>query len=132
MDQSDISGQRRFLMLMLLSRREQFYNMDDRQKRLFLLIIWYLKRQNQRNVMIRRQRRWWVRPINQHRNNQGDGENLINEMRLQDVESHFKYCRMTIDTFDELLAIVGPTIQRMQTNFREPISPRTRLYLTLR
>ncbi|XP_025159346.1 uncharacterized protein LOC105184298 [Harpegnathos saltator] len=39
---------------------------------------------------------------------------------------------MTVDVFDELLSIVGPTIKRMHTNFRELICSRTRLYLTLR
>lgn len=129
-----ISKQKRFLTLMFLYAQKEHFNMDYRQKCFFLLIIWYLKRQiRQRefNLMVRR-RRWWVRPINQRRNDQGDSEHLIQEMRLLDVDSHFKYCRMTIDVFDELLKIVGPAIQKMRTNFREPICLRTRLYLTLR
>ncbi|XP_011881490.1 PREDICTED: putative nuclease HARBI1 [Vollenhovia emeryi] len=53
-------------------------------------------------------------------------------MRFLDVDVHVNYCRMSIQGFDYLLSLVGPLIQKMTTNFREPISSRTRLYLTLR
>jgi len=137
MEAINCSRRRRFLMLIsLYAQREQF--MDNDQRRLILLTNWYLKRLERRMTNFnqmkheRRRRRWWVRPINQRRNEQGDGEHLINEMRFLDMESHLKYCRMTVEVFDELLRLVGPTIQKMQTTFREPICPRTRLYLTLR
>lgn len=44
-----------------------------------------------------------VHPINQHRNDQGDGEHLVNEMRFLDEDSHFKYCRMTVNVTNCLL-----------------------------
>lgn len=119
-------------MLTSLYVQREHFGTDYNQKRLISLLDWYLKYQTQKQENSNKKRRWWVRPINQRRNDQGDGEHLINEMRFLDVESHFKYCRMTVDVFDELLNIVGPAIQKMQTNFREPICPRTRLYLTLR
>lgn len=89
--------------------------MDYDRRRLILLTDWYLKRQERRqknliNQIVHQRRRWWVHPINQRRNDRGDGKYLINEIRFLDVESHFKYCRMTVDVFDELLRLVGPAI----------------------
>jgi hypothetical protein len=47
-------------------------------------------------------------------------------------QKEFKnFTRMSTRTFDDLLAKVGPKICRQDTTFRECISPRTRLLLTL-
>ena len=75
-------------------------------------------------------RRWWVRPINERRKEQGDYENLVQEMRLNDVEMFFNYTRLTVEQFDCLLKLVGPSLQKI--SFREPITPGARLTLTLR
>ncbi|KAJ3639147.1 hypothetical protein Zmor_004018 [Zophobas morio] len=77
-----------------------------------------------------KRRRWWVRPINERRKEQGDYENLVQEMRLNDVEMFFNYTRLTVEQFDCLLKLVGPSLQK--TSFREPITPGVRLTLTLR
>lgn len=53
-------------------------------------------------------------------------------MRLYDTEVHFQYTRLTIEGFDNLLRIVGPKIEKKSTHYRDPISERSRLYLTLR
>ncbi|XP_011883603.1 PREDICTED: putative nuclease HARBI1 [Vollenhovia emeryi] len=53
-------------------------------------------------------------------------------MRLVDQEAHFQYCRMSVAKFDSLLQRVQPLIEKQFTNFREPISARDRLYVTLR
>ncbi|KYN03874.1 hypothetical protein ALC62_05279, partial [Cyphomyrmex costatus] len=50
-----------------------------------------------KNINYQQKRRWWIRPINQKRNNQGDGNHLIQEMRLYDVEVHFQYTRLTVE-----------------------------------
>jgi len=110
----------------------QKLGIDSRQRHILLAIALYWKLQSRRENVSKVTRRWWIRPINQNRAKQGDGEHLIDEMRLLDTESHFKYCRMTVEVFDNLLAIVKPAIKKQKTNFREPICPRTRLYLTLR
>ncbi|XP_018402805.1 PREDICTED: putative nuclease HARBI1 [Cyphomyrmex costatus] len=97
-----------------------------------LLALWYIELKKTTNINYRRKRRWWVRPINQKRNHQGDGDHLIHEMRLYDVEVHFQYTRLTVEGFDNLLRIVQPHIEKMPTNYRKPIPARSRLYLTLR
>lgn len=78
----------------------------------------------------RRQRRWCVRPINRSREENGEGF-LVEEMRLYDNETHFKYFRMSREKFDKLLHIVGPHITH-QRNHRLPIVPLQRLAITLR
>ena len=68
-------------------------------------------------------KRVWVRKINMKRHERGEYHALIQEMRLSDSESFYKYFRMTPGRFDELLCTVDPTITRQTTNFRTPISP---------
>ena len=45
----------------------------------------------------------WVRPIFTLRAQQGEFGNLLQEMRLSDPESHFRYLRMSKERFDNLL-----------------------------
>lgn len=54
--------------------------MDYGGRRFILLTDWYMKHWEQQddfNQMVRQPRRWWIRPINQRRNDQGDGEHLL-------------------------------------------------------
>ena len=76
------------------------------------------------------QRRWWVKPINQLRTEQGATAQLIQQMRDEDDESFFNFTRMTIQQFDYLLELVGPSLQKFSN--REGLTPETRLLVTLR
>ena len=60
-----------------------------------------------RNRRRRFGRQEWVRPILQKRYQQGDYHNLLQEMRLCDPYSHFKYIRMSKEIFDILVQKVG-------------------------
>ena len=51
----------------------------------------------------KKKRKMWVRPIFTKRRQQGEYHNLLQEMRLSDPESHFKYLRMSRFRFDSLL-----------------------------
>ena len=51
-------------------------------------------------------RRMWVRYIFTRRQQQGEYHNLLQEMRVSDPESHFRYLRMSKERFDCLLAEV--------------------------
>ena len=51
----------------------------------------------------KKKRRMWVCPIFTKRREQGEYHNLLQEMRLSDPESHFKYLRMSQFRFDSLL-----------------------------
>ena len=82
----------------------------------------------------RRPRQVWVREIHQRRTEQGEYHQLLQEMRLHDSDSHFRYLKMSKATFDQLLAKVGPLLvrRRYSSVVRPSISPGERLALTLR
>ena len=48
----------------------------------------------------------WVRSIYRRRCQQGDFHSLLQEMRLSDPESHFRYMRMSRERFDSPLQMV--------------------------
>ena len=95
------------------------------RRRLLLLLL--LRRR-----LSRRRKRTWVRKINVKRREKEEYHALIQEMRLSDQDSFYKYFRMSPQRFDHLLGIVGPELTRQLTNFRSPISPGERLAVTLR
>lgn len=74
-------------------------------------------------------RRWWVRPINVRRGEYGDFVTLFTELK-EDADLFFRYTRMDVDTFYELLEMVRPYLQK--TSNRKPICPEQRLAITLR
>ena len=78
---------------------------------LLLLLFLHRRRQQQK-------KRIWVRRINHHREKKGEYNSLINEMRLFDHESFYKYFRMTPSRFDHLLSLIGPCITKESTTFR--------------
>ena len=65
---------------------------------LFLLALYrkYKKRKGQR-------RRYWVRPIFSKRKDRGSFGSLVQEMRVTDTQSHFRYFRMSKERFDIIL-----------------------------
>lgn len=101
-----------------------------RRRRISLLILLYLRLKKIKNQQ--KQRRYWVHPILQQRQQQGDWHNLIQEMRFQNDGTFFNYMRMTPAMFDNILAKIGPKITKLETNWRSPISAATRLAITLR
>ncbi|KYM97802.1 hypothetical protein ALC62_11503 [Cyphomyrmex costatus] len=78
-------------------------------------------------------RKFWVRPIftSERRVAQGASNNLVQEMIFEDREKFINYFRITPETFEKLLQIVSPRIQK-QFLIREPISARIRLQICLR
>ncbi|XP_067212636.1 uncharacterized protein [Linepithema humile] len=76
-----------------------------------------------------RNRRWWVRPINTRRAQYGDFATLFAKLK-KDEDMFFRYMRMDVPTFYELLRLVGPFLQKR--SIRTPICPEQRLAITLR
>ena len=62
----------------------------------------------------------------------GEYHALVNEMRMTDHESFYRYFHLSPERFDHLLSMVGPAITRNHTNCRQPISAGERLAITLR
>lgn len=96
------------------------------------VLAMYLKYEVDRYPNRRRSvRRFSVNPVNRNRHQQGFYQNLVAEMRLVDTESFINFHRMTLVAFDELLAMVGPIIQRNDIG-ESSITAGQRLSLTLR
>src|SRR5580765_8418270 len=74
-------------------------------------------------------RRWWVRPINRRRAEYGDFATLFSELK-EDPDLFFRYTRMDVLTFYELLRLVSPYLQKR--SIRPSICPEQRLAITLR
>ena len=55
----------------------------------------------------KQRRRIWVGPIFVKRKQQGSYNNLVQELRLTDPQSHFRYFRMSKEKFDCLLSKVN-------------------------
>lgn len=86
----------------------------------------------------KKRRRFWVRPTLRRRTSHGV-ENLISDIRKDDIglsgeirSSFTNYLRMSSEDFESLLQLVGPAIQKKNTNFRNSISITERLAVTLR
>lgn len=78
-----------------------------------------------------KKRRWWERPhLGITKRRIYSQHNLLQEMRMSDVERFKSITRLSPESFDKLLLIVGPSI--MKFSHREPVNPSTRLAVTLR
>jgi hypothetical protein len=53
-----------------------------------------------------------LRSVFERRIDEGDFHNLVQEMRLNDEESHFCFLRMSGQTFDDLVTRVTPFLKR--------------------
>lgn len=101
----------------------------ERRQIVKLFTLWKLLKDEEEKA----RHRTWVRPIFTERLRvlQGASDNLVREMEFGDHEMFQNYCRMSAEMFSELLAIVGPRIEK-QYIIRDPIPPRTRLLVCLR
>ena len=104
--------------------------MDPAQRRHYLLLLLLYRRRRRRRT--RRGKRTWVREIFRAQRTKGEYHTLINEMRLVDHSSFYKYFHMSPERFSHLLSLVGPSISREITKLRKPISAGERLAITLR
>ncbi|GFT47805.1 protein ALP1-like [Trichonephila clavipes] len=59
-------------------------------------------------------------------------ENLMKELALEDSESYRRFLRMNVSTFEELVALLSPSIERKNTSMRKAIPAAERIALTLR
>ncbi|CAN7945885.1 unnamed protein product, partial [Ixodes hexagonus] len=80
----------------------------------------------------RTRRRFWVRPSWRYRNTEGQASSLLPRLRARDEVYFRDFIRMPPSTFDTLLGLVRPMIERQVTPFRDPISAHDRLVITLR
>lgn len=106
----------------------RFSKMDSESenKDIVLAIILGSSRRRRKNRTV------WVHPYLTRRNEMSEFHNLVSEFRVENKDLYFTYFRMFPATMDYLLSLVGPSIKKYHTQFREPISEKERLALTLR
>ena len=71
----------------------------------------------------KRSRCYWVRPFNQSREEKGEFTQIVKELQLKDDEWFYRYTRMDFNSFQRLVNLLTPAIQRQDTNFRKSVSP---------
>lgn len=86
----------------------------------------YLSKRDRRG---RGRRRWWVRPVNRSRKEDGHYDNLFRQLKETDHEEFFRFTRMLPNTFDQLLHLVSPFL--VKKSIRKPLPTELRLALTL-
>ena len=111
-----------------------YHNNRAVKKKLLKLYIIYKKMVQHENALKKKQKRkFWIRPIftPERRFLQSASNNLIPEMlNSNDTNKYCNFMRLTPILFERLLEIISPRIEK-QYVVREPISPQTRLELTL-
>lgn len=77
------------------------------------------------------EKRIWTRPWILRRHSHGASALLLKELRSEDSGEFKSILRMTPNIFDNLLNLVGPQIQKLNTNMREAIPAKIKLEITL-
>ncbi|CAI6362078.1 unnamed protein product [Macrosiphum euphorbiae] len=96
-----------------------------------IAVAYALNKLNNAEKKKRSIRRYWVHPMNTKRIKEGQFQ--VNFMTLRaHPEEFLKYFRMSIESFDELILLVRPSLSKQVTNMRIPISTEERLTITLR
>ena len=98
------------------------------RRRLFILHAYRKRRMKSK----RKPLRFWMRKLYEERNFKGEYSLLVHDLRLYDREMFFRYFRMTTETFEILLGLIAPIIEKKVTKMRNPISVDQRLLITLR
>ena len=80
----------------------------------------------------RKRRRMWAKPWLLLRDTKSAYNMILQEFRLGDRDSFRNFLRMNTETFDELMRLVYPALQKSQTRFPKPLSVEERLACTLR
>lgn len=93
-----------------------------RKKRCALLLL---------HLLSQPERRYWMKKWLQERESRSH-MTLVRELRQSHQEDLLNYLRMTFETFNTLLEIVTPYINKMNTKMRQSISAEERLIVTLR
>lgn len=87
------------------------------------VLYWFLLNSKSLN------REFWVHPYNKRR--RMNITLLLDELRNFE-DKFFEYTRMTASSFDYLLHLIEPKIQKRDSNFRKCITPAEKLLVTLR
>uniref|UniRef100_A0A8C5Q8J3 Protein ALP1-like n=1 Tax=Leptobrachium leishanense TaxID=445787 RepID=A0A8C5Q8J3_9ANUR len=76
-------------------------------------------------------RRFWVHPVIANRQQRGQFWAMYETLRAHQ-DKFFEYTCMSLNSFDELLGLMSPTLERQDTFMRDSVAPVERLIITLR
>ena len=93
-----------------------------------MLVLSRLKQVKKRK---KRKQRIWTRPW-LLRGNYGIYETLLSELQADDAQSYKNFLRMDVQQFRQLLARLGPRIEKEDTHYIKSIPQEVRLAITLR
>ena len=79
----------------------------------------------------RPKRNYWVHPMNLRRDQWGEHLKL-EEMYNKYPDKFHQYTRMSPPQFDKVLELISSKIHKIDTNWRKSLSPKFRLFVTLR
>ena len=96
----------------------------------FTLIALIAKRQKEKKSQERS--RQATKPYVMRRHIFGAFHALVRELAEEDPKQLKQFLRMSTETFDELLHLVGPAIEKQDTTYKTSIPPEERLAVTLR
>ena len=96
------------------------------------LVLFILLRRRRRRRYKARCRNTWTKRWITRRTGQGVYANLLREFNAEDPECFRQFHRLDRESFDSVLALVGPYIVKKNTIMRESIPPGERLSITLR
>ena len=97
-----------------------------------MVLLFILLMRRRRRRMIAGCRQTWTKNWIQKRPRHGVYANLLRELNAEDPEIFRQYHRLDIESFNKVLKMVGPIIQKQETIMRASISPGERLSITLR
>ena len=99
---------------------------EERAAAVVAVII--LEKQKKRS---RKKQKSWVKPWISRRNKHGIYNNLIQELRHEDINEYKRFLKMTPEVFDELLSYIEIDITKQTTVLREPTPVKMKLEATL-
>jgi hypothetical protein len=86
---------------------------------------------NKKKRKRRVKRRYWMTRIFQSRNKYS-GSDLLRDLAIEDTGQFKNFCRLSSSDFELILNLIGPKIQKQNTNYRLAIPIKERLAVTLR
>ena len=95
-----------------------------------LLSILLLRRRRRRLRAANRKK--WVRSWISRRQTHGAFANIVQELNSEDTEKFRQFHRLDRNSFEEILAMVCPLIEKKDTLLRSSVKPTERLSVTLR
>ena len=78
---------------------------------------------NRRALRPGRNRRYWGKPWISRREQLGQYDTLMRELREEDPEAFINYMRLPMELYDEVLARITPRITKQDTWWRQALDP---------